>query len=129
MSQISPASYLASLPQEEQAQWLSSLTDQEKAELAYNWKFWARPDQLPPSGDWFTWLILAGRGWGKTRTGSEWVRDLAHQYPGCRIALVAETAADARDVMIKGDRKSVGEGTRVTVRLDPGCRRIIKKKK
>src|SRR3546814_8244714 len=55
------------------------------------------------SGYWFTWLILAGRGWGKTRTGSEWVRDLAHQYPGCRIALVAETAADARDVMIKGD--------------------------
>src|SRR3546814_18854146 len=97
MSQISPASYLASLPQEEQAQWLSSLTDQEKAELAYNWKFWARPDQLPPSGDWFTWLILAGRGWGKTRTGSEWVRYLAHQYPGCRTALVAEPAADARD--------------------------------
>lgn len=48
-------------------------------------------------------MILAGRGWGKTRTGSEWVRYLANTYPGCRIALVAETAADARDVMIKGD--------------------------
>jgi len=48
-------------------------------------------------------LILAGRGWGKTRTGAEWVRELARDYPGCRIALVAETAADARDVMIKGD--------------------------
>lgn len=48
-------------------------------------------------------MILAGRGWGKTRTGAEWVRELARDYPGCRIALVAETAADARDVMIKGD--------------------------
>lgn len=47
--------------------------------------------------------MLAGRGFGKTRMGSEWVRSLAHKYPGCRIALVAETAADARDVIIKGD--------------------------
>ena len=48
-------------------------------------------------------MILSGRGWGKTRTGSEWIRLKAEQYPGCRIALVAETAADARDVMILGD--------------------------
>ncbi len=47
--------------------------------------------------------MLAGRGFGKTRMGSEWVREKAEKYPGCRIALVAETAADARDVMIKGD--------------------------
>lgn len=46
---------------------------------------------------------MAGRGFGKTRMGSEWIKSLAHKYPGCRIALVAETAADARDVMIKGD--------------------------
>lgn len=46
---------------------------------------------------------MAGRGWGKTRTGSEWIRKIAHDNPGCRIALVGETAADCRDVMIKGD--------------------------
>lgn len=46
---------------------------------------------------------MAGRGFGKTRMGAEWIRSLAADYPGCRIALVAETAADARDVMIKGD--------------------------
>ena len=103
MQQISPASYLASLSEQERETWLASLTDKEKAELAYNWDFWARPDQKAPPGDWFAWLILAGRGWGKTRTGAEWVRELARDYPGCRIALVAETAADARDVMIKGD--------------------------
>jgi len=74
------------------------------AKLKWDWKFWARPDQIAPEGDdWFVWMILAGRGWGKTRTGSEWVRELAHKHPGCRIALVAETAADARDVIIKGD--------------------------
>lgn len=46
---------------------------------------------------------MAGRGWGKTRTGAEWIRKMAHEHPGCRIALVGETAADCRDVMIKGD--------------------------
>lgn len=48
-------------------------------------------------------MVLAGRGFGKTRMGAEWVRKMAHEYPGCRIALVAETAADARDVMVKGE--------------------------
>ena len=83
---------------------LNSLSPAEKAKLKWDWDFWARPDQKPPEGtDWFVWLILAGRGWGKTRTGAEWVRTLAAENPGCRIALVAETAADARDVIIKGD--------------------------
>lgn len=82
---------------------MDSLSDHEKATLKWDWKFWARPNQLPPEGEWNTWLVMAGRGFGKTRMGSEWVRNLAHSNPGCRIALVAETAADARDVMIKGD--------------------------
>ncbi len=87
----------------EQDEWLSQLTDREKAELNHNWKFWARPNQVEPEGDWLTWMVLAGRGFGKTRMGSEWIRKIAHENPGCRIALVAETAADARDVMILGD--------------------------
>lgn len=82
---------------------LSSLSPAEMDRLNYDWEFWARPNQLPPDGDWNTWVVLAGRGFGKTRMGSEWIRKLAHDNPGCRIALVAETAADARDVMIKGD--------------------------
>lgn len=103
MSQISPAAYLASLTPQEQEEYLSSLSPEEKAHLKWHWPFWARPNQLPPEGDWNTWLVMAGRGFGKTRMGSEWIRDIAAKYPGCRIALVAETAADARDVMIKGD--------------------------
>lgn len=70
--------------------------------LKYTWKAWARESQLPPEGDWSTWCILSGRGWGKTRTGAEWVIEKAYDYPGCHIALVGRTVADVRDVMIKG---------------------------
>lgn len=79
------------------------MTTETLQKLRWDWDFHARPNQIPPEGDWNTWMVLAGRGFGKTRMGSEWVRGLAHKFPGCRIALVAETAADARDVMIKGD--------------------------
>jgi phage terminase large subunit-like protein len=68
-----------------------------------DWPLWARREQLPPAGDWSTWLVLAGRGWGKTRTGAEWIRSKASELPGCRLALVARTAADARDVMVEGE--------------------------
>lgn len=81
--------------------WTNSLTDREAAALRYDWEFWARDDQLEPSGDWVVWLALAGRGWGKTRTGAEWVR--AKKDTVSRIALVAPTAADARDVMVEGE--------------------------
>lgn len=70
--------------------------------LKYTWKAWARDNQLAPEGNWSTWVIKAGRGWGKTRTGAEWVIEKAEQYPGCHIALVGRTVADVRDVMIKG---------------------------
>ncbi len=46
---------------------LATLTAQEQQALAYQWRLWARPSQLPPAGDWLTWLIMAGRGFGKTR--------------------------------------------------------------
>lgn len=100
---ISPAEYLASLSLPEREEFLNSLTPVEKAKLLHHWEFWARPNQLEPDGDWNTWLVLAGRGFGKTRMGSEWIRKIAERNPGCRIALIGETAADARDVMILGD--------------------------
>jgi phage terminase large subunit-like protein len=103
MSQISPAQLLASLTEKERETELAKLTPEQKAALKWHWPFWARPDQLAPGGDWTTWLLLAGRGFGKTRCGSEWVRQIAKDNPGCRIALVAETAADARKVMVEGD--------------------------
>lgn len=95
----------------ERQTWLDSLTDEQKAELRWHWAFWARQNQRAPEGVWNTWLVLAGRGFGKTRMGSEWIREnvcgtspLAPPPSGARrIALVAETAADARDVMVLGD--------------------------
>jgi phage terminase large subunit-like protein len=78
------------------------LDDEEALILEYEWPFWARPAQLPPPGDWRYWLILAGRGFGKTRAGAEWVR--AQVAAGRRrLALVGPTAADVRDVMVEGE--------------------------
>jgi len=71
--------------------------------LRYRWDFWSRPEQLAPVGDWVWWLIKAGRGWGKTRTGAEWVRGEVESGRRGRFALVARTAADARDVMVEGE--------------------------
>lgn len=71
--------------------------------LLKRWDFWARPAQMPPQGDWSTWLILAGRGWGKTRTGAEFVRHEVMAGRARRVALVARTAADVRDVIVGGE--------------------------
>lgn len=97
------------LSETERTAYLSTLSPEVKAHLQYYWPFWARPDQREPEGDyWTTWLILAGRGWGKTKTGSETIRDWAcgpTPLSGgkCKhIALVAETSGDARDVMVEG---------------------------
>lgn len=85
-------------------QFLSSLTDEEATILKYTWSFWARDDQLPPpDADWVTWVILAGRGFGKTRTGAEWVTAAVASGKYGRIALVAEDAGDAREVMVEGE--------------------------
>ena len=67
------------------------------------WSFQGRLEQMPPEGDWRTWLLMGGRGSGKTRAGAEWVHAVASaDARGLRIALVAETLGDAREVMIDG---------------------------
>ncbi|RXF75463.1 DNA-packaging protein [Hansschlegelia zhihuaiae] len=87
---------------------LAGLRPRDVAWVAGEWEQWAREDQKPPAGDWTTWLALGGRGAGKTRAGAEWVRGLALGHPGFgplttgRIALVGETYADLREVMIDG---------------------------
>jgi len=82
---------------------LAKLSDVEAAALLYDWTIWARDKQLPPAGPWRVWLILAGRGFGKTRTGAEWIRARAETGQAGRMALVGETAADVRDVMVEGE--------------------------
>src|SRR4029077_11820440 len=61
----------------------------------------ARPSQLPPEWDWRIWLILTGRGWGKTWCASSWINELA-MTSVCRIALIGATAPDVRDIMVEG---------------------------
>lgn len=72
-------------------------------QLLYDWPFMARDKQMLPDGVWSTWMILAGRGFGKTRTGAETIRYWVETGQGKRIALVARTAADVRDVMVEGE--------------------------
>jgi len=69
----------------------------------HEWMRHARPKQLPPSGEWRVWLILAGRGFGKTRTGAETLRAWIAQGLYRRIALIGETESDVRHVMVEGD--------------------------
>ena len=82
---------------------VAELDDSDVAQLLYDWRMWARPEQLPPAGEWRTWLILGGRGSGKTRPGAEAVREFADSNPGARIALIGPTASDCRDVMVEGE--------------------------
>ena len=90
------------LPNEEQQKILNQLTQRQLIDLRWDWDFWARPDQKPPEGDWRIWLILAGRGYGKTRSGAEWIRERVKSGEAKNIALVGRTAADVRDVMVNG---------------------------
>jgi len=81
----------------------AALSPEERERLPYEWRAWARPEQIEPDGDWRIWLILAGRGFGKSRSGAEWVREQVEQGKAQRIALVARTAGDVRDVLVEGE--------------------------
>ncbi len=95
--------WLLNLPEAERLEQLRALGSAERTEFAFHWHLWARRDQLPPPGDWRVWLIMAGRGFGKTRAGAEWVRSLAEADPAARIALVAGSLGEARSVMVEGE--------------------------
>ena len=103
------AAWLVSEPQEIQAQFLDELSEGALRALPFLFEFWAFPHQLPPEGDWRSWVILGGRGAGKTRAGAEWVRAEVEgsrpQDPGRsrRVALVGETLDQAREVMVFGE--------------------------
>ena len=66
------------------------------------WHSTARPNQIAPDGDWSIWLLLAGRGFGKTRAAAEWVRHKVETGNARNIAIVGATASDVRDTMVEG---------------------------
>ena len=106
---VSGAAWIASADVAVKDKFLNELSATELLALPYLFEFWALPHQLPPSGTWRTWVILNGRGAGKTRAGADWVRQ---QVEGAtplpagqsrRLALVADTLEQARDVMVFGE--------------------------
>ncbi|WP_267139194.1 DNA-packaging protein [Anianabacter salinae] len=104
----SGAAWIASGGPERTEAFLGGLTEGGLLALPFLFEFWALPHQLPPGGDWRSWVILGGRGAGKTRAGAEWVRGMVEgagpRDPGkahC-VALVGETIAQVREVMVFG---------------------------
>lgn len=89
------------LPQKALQKLLEGLSDREALALEHDWPLWARSNQLPPPGDWRVWLILSGRGFGKTRAGAEWVREKIKT--NSLVNIIGPTAPDYRDVMIEGE--------------------------
>src|SRR4029453_7980524 len=81
----------------------ATLSEEQVRDLLYCWDLWSRGEQEWPVGDWRTWLIMAGRGFGKTRTGAETVRQVVGRCPRQRIALIGPTAGDCREVMVEGE--------------------------
>lgn len=80
-----------------------NLSQTQKNRLDFIWEYSARDEQRPPPGDWRVWMIMAGRGFGKTRSGAEWVLRIAEENPDARIALVSSSLAEARAVMVEGE--------------------------
>ena len=105
----SGAAWLASAAPEEVDEFLAGLSDNALASLPWIFEFWALPHQLPPRGDWKSWVIMGGRGAGKTRAGSEWVRRKVEgatpeaRGECSRVALIGETFDQTREVMVFGD--------------------------
>ena len=105
----SGANWIACADAGVQEQFLNELSTEEVMALPYLFEFWAMPHQLPPEGDWRTWVVLGGRGAGKTRAGAEWVRSMVEgamplDAGRCaRVALVGETIDQVREVMVFGE--------------------------
>ncbi|WP_432768337.1 MAG: DNA-packaging protein [Sphingopyxis sp.] len=116
---------------EERARLLRDVPRKYVLELIERWYQWAHQGQREPAGDWPVWLIQAGRGFGKTRAGSEWVSEVARRRPGARIALVAANERDGIRVMIEGpsgliavaraDEAPVWRGTMRELHFDSGA--------
>src|SRR6266496_1953931 len=104
MSSIENGSLLSSLTTlsaPERTAILDQLTDEEVEAFLFDWPEWARPEQLPPAGAWRIWLVLSGRGFGKTRLGAEWVREQVRDFE--YVNLIGKSTDDVRDVMIEGE--------------------------
>lgn len=125
MGSVERLRWLAGKDQSERLDILNSLEEEECRALFSHWSFWARTEQLPPPGDWRIWLICAGRGFGKTRAGAEWVNDIARNDGTARIALVGSSIVEARAVMVEGESGIIAcAGKQSRPRFEASLRRL-----
>ena len=103
--------WLASLDENERTATIESLSPSERialSELLFDWTLHAREKQLPPPGDWFIWMVRAGRGFGKTRTGAEYVRSRIDAGEWRTVNIAGPTKNDVLDVMLMGTPEAPG---------------------
>ncbi|MFN4113774.1 MAG: DNA-packaging protein [Sphingomonadaceae bacterium] len=81
---------------------IPAMNERQRTALPRHWHYQAHAGQLPPPGIWHCWLVMAGRGFGKTRAGAEWVREIARRDRAARIALVGASLGEVRRVMVEG---------------------------
>ncbi len=105
---LSLAEEVAALAPELRDRILAGMNDSEREALAYGWEFFERPKQREPELPWRTWLVMSGRGYGKTRMGAEWVRRMAMADPMACIALIGATRDQARAWMVENDNGILG---------------------
>ena len=129
MSLLLPAQaeLFQSLPAEQQQKMIADMSLADLLRLDADFEFWAHQGQFAPQAEgWRVWLMMAGRGFGKTRAGAEWIHQLA-MTGGKRIALVGATIDEARAIMVEGvsGLLSIAGQRRVKVKWEPGCKRLI----
>ena len=129
MSLLPPAQaeLFRSLPAAQQQALIADMSPADLLRLDADFEFWAHRGQMAPQAEgWRVWLMMAGRGFGKTRAGAEWIHRLA-MTGGKRIALVGATIDEARAIMVEGvsGLLSIAGHKRVKVKWEPGARRLI----
>lgn len=104
---------------------LAKLSHEERKALRPYWRVWAHEGQVAPEHGWHTWVIMAGRGYGKTRAGAEWVRAIAERDPTARIALVGDSLGEVRRVMVEGPSGLLAIGRpQARPRFEPSKRQV-----
>ncbi len=120
------AAYLIALKPRARRALLAKMSIIQQKRLRHYWHLWAHEGQLPPPSAWSVWLILAERGFGKTRAGAEWVRAVAEADPAARIALVAASLPEARSVMVEGASGLLAIAPRgKRPKFEPSRRRLV----
>jgi len=121
-SQCPGAEKSRALSSEQRRKWIAAISDDEAEAILHDWAFWARPNQLEPSGDWVNWLVMAGRGYGKTRIGAEQVRKMGQGIPDGEFSGSNNRRYTRRDGARRG--RGLGNHGNLRQRRNAGLREV-----